>query len=257
MVSPASPRSVVKSPGRATMAARSPASNMNRPLPSAAASRAAVRVWDLPTRLFHWCLAAAIVTLVITGRTGGDAMAWHFRAGFVVMALLLFRLVWGFIGGHWSRFVRFWPSPRRMAGYLRGDPAAFGGAGHNPLGALSVYAMLLVLAVQVGTGLFSDDEISSTGPLSAFAPEDWVSALSRYHRNIGQWLVIGLVVLHLLAVLYYAVIRRHRLVGAMVHGDVHLDVPQPPSRDDLRSRVLALVVLALCFAFVGWVSRLG
>ena len=80
-----------------------------------------VRVWDLPTRLFHWVLALAVIGLVVTGKVGGNAMVWHFRLGYVVFALLLFRLVWGLVGGHWSRFVAFIYAPATLIAYLRGE----------------------------------------------------------------------------------------------------------------------------------------
>jgi len=93
-----------------------------------------VRIWDLPTRVFHWALVACIVGLVVTGQIGGTAMAWHFRLGYVVLSLLLFRLVWGFVGGHWSRFAVFVRSPATIAAYLRGHKTPEMEAGHNPLG---------------------------------------------------------------------------------------------------------------------------
>ncbi len=128
-----------------------------------------VRIWDLPTRLFHWVLALAVVLLVISAKVGGDAMHLHMRLGYLVFALLLFRLVWGVLGGHWSRFARFVPTPARLRAYLRGSPEASLHAGHNPLGALSVLAMLAVLSLQVASGLFADDEIAYSGPLTARA----------------------------------------------------------------------------------------
>mgnify|MGYP003610026477 FL=1 len=126
-----------------------------------------VRIWDLPTRLFHWALFVCVVALVVTAKVGGNAMNLHLRLGQVVFALLLFRLLWGFVGGHWSRFASFFPTPARLARYLGGRATAADTAGHNPLGALSVLAMLLVLGAQVGSGLFSDDDIAFSGPLTA------------------------------------------------------------------------------------------
>ncbi len=104
-----------------------------------------IRIWDLPTRLFHWLLAASVVALVVTAKVGGNAMVWHFRLGYVVLALLAFRLVWGLVGGRWSRFASFVPTPGRLWRYLRGSSAEADSAGHSPLGALSVLALLGVL----------------------------------------------------------------------------------------------------------------
>ena len=111
-----------------------------------------VRIWDLPTRLFHWALAACVIGLVITAKVGGNAMEWHFRLGYAVLALLVFRVVWGLIGGRWSRFSAFLYSPARLVRYLRGNAHPEDSAGHSPLGALSVFALLAVLGAQVGTG---------------------------------------------------------------------------------------------------------
>lgn len=126
---------------------------------------AAIRVWDLPTRAFHWALVACVVGLVISGNIGGNAMTWHFRFGYCVITLLMFRVVWGFVGGHWSRFASFVYPPTQIMAYLRTGGDASHKVGHNPLGALSVLAMLGILMLQVASGLMSDDEISASGPL--------------------------------------------------------------------------------------------
>jgi len=214
-----------------------------------------VRIWDLPTRLFHWALAAAVAGLFVTGKTGGDAMVWHGRLGCAVLALLLFRLAWGLVGGRWSRFASFWPTPARLARYLRGRATPHDTAGHNPLGALSVLAMLLALAAQVGTGLFADDDIAFTGPLAGTVPSAVVKAATRYHKDVGQWLVIVLVALHLLAIAVYAA-RGRGLVAAMLSGDKRLSFQEvvPPSADGAGRRLLALLVLAAAAAAVWWLT---
>ena len=85
-----------------------------------------VRIWDLPTRLFHWALAACIVGLVVTAKVGGEAMNWHFRLAYAVFTLLVFRLLWGLVGGHWSRFASFFPTPGRLARHFGGRSTAAG-----------------------------------------------------------------------------------------------------------------------------------
>ena len=97
-----------------------------------------VRVWDLPTRVFHWSLVFFFAGLVLTGEVGGQAMVWHFRFGYSVLSLLLFRLIWGFVGGRWSRFSAFIAGPATILRYARGEGTAQQSVGHNPLGALSV-----------------------------------------------------------------------------------------------------------------------
>lgn len=215
-----------------------------------------IRVWDLPTRLFHWALVAAVVGLAITGTIGGNAMVWHFRFGFSVLTLLLFRIVWGLVGGRWSRFGAFIYSPASVINYLKGKGKPEHGIGHNPIGAGSVFAMLGFLLAQVGTGLLSDDEIAFAGPLTRFVSNATVGLATDYHKNIGKWIVLALVVLHIAAIAFY-LWRKHNLVGAMLHGDKELVAAAPASRDDTASRLLALGVLLVCAAGVYWISSLG
>jgi len=216
-----------------------------------------VRIWDLPTRLFHWSLALCVIGLVVTGSIGGDWMTWHLRLGQAVFALLLFRVIWGFIGGRWSRFGSFLYSPVSLLNHLRGRAPLAHTAGHSPLGALSVFALLLVLMAQVGTGLVSDDEIANFGPLVRFVSGETVSAATGYHKSIGKWLILGLIGLHLLAILVYRIVKQQALTRAMVTGDKALPEALPPSRDDKGSRALALALLLACAALSWWVAGLG
>ncbi len=216
-----------------------------------------VRIWDLPTRIFHWVLAASVVALVVTAKIGGNAMEWHLRLGHGVLALLVFRIVWGLIGGRWSRFTAFVYSPMRVLRYVRGTPHPQDSIGHSPLGALSVFALLAVLVAQVSTGLLSDDEIAFAGPLTRFVSNAWVGQATWYHKEVGQYLVLGLVGLHVLAILFYTLARKQRLVGPMLHGDKVLPALVAPSRDDTISRAAAAVLLALSGLLAWWVSSLG
>jgi cytochrome b len=217
---------------------------------------ATVRVWDLPTRLFHWALAACVLGSITTGYIGGGAIDWHARLGYTALTLLLFRLVWGFVGGYWSRFPAFIYAPRSVIAYLRGQAHPDHLVGHNPLGSASVFAMLLVLLAQVGTGLFADDEISFTGPLNRFVSTSQGLAATWYHKNVGQWLLIALVLLHVAAVLYYLLKKRENLVQAMVSGDKVVRHETRSARDDARTRLGALVLLGLCAAGVAWLVGL-
>jgi cytochrome b len=213
-----------------------------------------VRVWDLPTRLFHWALAACVIGSVISAKLGGNAMVWHMRLGYAVLALLLFRLLWGLVGGRWSRFASFLPGPGKLWRYLRGRsrPEDFAEVGHNPLGALSVLAMLGWLALQVGSGLIADDEIANTGPLVRFVSLDTSLAWTSHHKSWGQWGIYLLVGLHLLALLYYLLVKRRNLLGPMLSGDKRLEAAVPAARDGARTRLLALALLAACAAGVAW-----
>ena len=215
-----------------------------------------VRVWDLPTRLFHWALTVCVIALVATAYIGGNAMAWHLRLGYAVMSLLLFRLVWGLVGGRWSRFSAFIYSPATLWRYLRGQGHPEHSVGHTPLGAGSVFALLGFLAVQVASGLMSDDEIAFAGPLTRFVSSETVEKASWYHTQVGQWGVIGFVVLHVAAILFYT-LRRHDLVKPMIVGDKHLPHPVLPSRDDTVSRIAAALLFGACVAVVTWMVNLA
>jgi cytochrome b len=213
-----------------------------------------VRIWDLPTRLFHWVLVLSVIGLFVTGHVGGDAMTWHGRLGYTVLALVLFRLLWGLVGGRWSRFASFVPTPGRLLRYLRGQVLPQDVAGHNPLGAFSVAAMLLLLAAQVGTGLFADDDIAFTGPLADSVSGAVVKAATRYHKGWGQWLLIALVSLHVLSIIFYA-LRGKNLLWPMIVGDKRMapDEAVEPSADGALQWGLAVLALALAAAAVWWI----
>ena len=215
-----------------------------------------VRVWDLPTRVFHWALVLGLLGLAISGTIGGNAMVWHFRLGYGVLTLLLFRLVWGLVGGRWSRFGAFIYTPQTVIAYLKGRGKPEHSVGHNPLGAGSVFAMLAVLLAQVGSGLFSDDDIAFAGPLTRFVSNATVSLATNYHKNIGKWVILALVLLHIAAIVFY-LWRKHNLVGAMLHGDKELIADVPDSRDDALSRISAVVVLGICAALVAGLVSLA
>lgn len=218
-----------------------------------------VRVWDLPTRLFHWVLMACVVGSVVSAKIGGNAMTWHFRLGYVVFALLAFRLIWGLMGGRWSRFASFLYAPATTLRYLRGQsrPDEHLDVGHSPTGALSVFALLALLAAQVGTGLFADDEIANAGPMVRFVSGATSSLATGWHKHWGQWLILALVALHVIAILVYRFKKGRDLVTPMLTGDKPLDASVPGSVDTLATRGLAVLLVALCGAGVGWLVSLG
>lgn len=175
---------------------------------------ARVRVWDLPTRLFHWTL----VLLIAFSWWSGDArrMDWHRYSGYAVLALLTFRIFWGFAGSSTARFTGFLRSPAATWRYVRG--LGPGGHGHNPLGAWSVLAMLLLLLTQVGLGLFSVDiDGIESGPLADRVSFDAGRAAADLHHIAFNGL-LALVALHLAAIAFYATARRDNLLGPMITG---------------------------------------
>lgn len=218
-----------------------------------------MRVWDLPTRLFHWVLALCVVGSFVTGLIGGNALVWHMRLGYTIFTLLAFRILWGVVGGRWSRFASFVYTPGSLLRYLRrrSRPDEHHEVGHSPLGALSVFALLAILAAQVGTGLFADDEIATTGPLNRFVASATGLALTAWHKGWGQWTIVALVLLHVAAIGWYRLGRGVDLVRPMLSGDRALAADVPASADGAGTRVLAALLLALCAAGVGWIVKLG
>lgn len=206
-----------------------------------------IRVWDLPLRLFHWllliCVAGALISVQI------KAMDWHGRFGLAVVGLLAFRLVWGLIGSTHARFWSFAPGPKRLADYLRGR---WQGLGHNPLGALSVFAVLGVLAFQSITGLFADDVIAYTGPLRRAVSGDTASQLTGWHMRM-EYVIYGLIALHLAAIAFHELIKRERLVKPMITGRKQVE-----ARDARHARGggwVAFLLAALIAAGAVWVAN--
>ncbi|MDK9704026.1 MAG: cytochrome b/b6 domain-containing protein [Sulfuritalea sp.] len=173
------------------------------------------RVWDLPTRSFHWALVVCVVASFVTAKIGGNAMIWHGRIGVAVFGLLVFRLVWGFAGSTYARFTQFVRGPRTIGAYLRGQ---WQGAGHNPLGALSVLAMLATLLLLVTTGLFANDDIAFEGPLYALVGKELSDQVVGIHRLVEP-VIILLVLAHLAAIAFYVRIRKETLIMPMITGE--------------------------------------
>jgi cytochrome b len=210
-----------------------------------------VRVWDLPTRVFHWALVLLVVVAFVTGLVGGNLIDWHGRAGIAIAGLLAFRLVWGVVGSTYARFADFVPGPAHLWAHLRGH---WDGLGHNPLGALSVLALLAVLLFQVVSGLVSSDDIAFEGPLHALVSKDTSDWLTALHRQ-NFWVLIGLVVLHLAAILYYLLAKKDNLVKPMISGVK--EVSDPAARPAQGGGPLALVIALAVAAGAVWVANGG
>jgi cytochrome b len=201
-----------------------------------------IQVWDAPTRLFHWALVVLLCTSWLTVSQGW--MAMHFLSGFCIIALLLFRLAWGFVGSDTSRFSRFLKSPlaalRHLARLHRREPDTE--IGHNAAGGWMVLLMLLLLAVQVATGLCANDDVATEGPLFKYVGKDWSDWLSHVHA-VNFTLIQIAVAAHIAAIVAYAVVKRHDLVRPMITGRKYLPdaVPHPAIANPLRALVLMLV----------------
>lgn len=217
-----------------------------------------VRVWDIPTRLFHWSLVLLMVFSFVTAHLGGNWMRWHFYSGYCILTLILFRVLWGFCGGRYARFRSFLFSPRQIIDYLRQAPGAVKTLGHNPLGSVSVFALLFFVGFQATTGLFSNDDISEQGPLVRYISEATSALMTKLHK-LNEKVLIALVLLHLGAILFYLLARRENLIRPMIHGDKEAgdaaDAAQA-SRDDpgmwLRALAVALISVAIVTGIVNW-----
>jgi cytochrome b len=187
-----------------------------------------------------------VAGLIATGELG--MMQLHFWLGYAVLTLVLFRLVWGFLGGHWSRFINFVPTPAKLRAYVQAVRAheETRSIGHNPLGALSVLGMLSILLLQVFSGFMSDDEIANTGPWTAFVPTNWVELATEYHGEIGKVILFLLIAIHVVTVLYYKRVKNDDLITPMITGDKVLQSETHASRDTRTSRLFALGIFAGC-----------
>lgn len=219
-------------------------------------SATTVRIWDLPTRLFHIGFALCVIGAIVSVKVGGLWMDWHVRLGIASLALLVFRLIWGVVGPRYARFCQFVSSPAQALRYLRSMRQATSStpsyAGHNPLGSWAVIAMLLIIGFQAITGLFANDDIMTQGPLAQFVSESTSSLMTGLH-TLNEPVVYGIIALHLLALVFYA-IRGQHLVPPMIHGDVPikaLAVGTPPARDDAAIRLRA-ALLAVLLAWGAW-----
>lgn len=177
-------------------------------------------------------------------------MVWHARLGYTVLALLAFRLIWGFVGGHWSRWAQFPLSMSRLNAYLKGNETHL--AGHSPAGAWSVVIIMILLSFQITTGLFSTDDIFFSGPLSAWVSSSASSLFTAIHKGPGKLLILLWVVLHLAAILFYARVKKRLLLPAMITGDHHFQPAHIVSSEDkpthrLWALILFLSLLSLAF----------
>lgn len=173
-----------------------------------------IRVWDLPTRLFHWLLVILFAVQWWSGKA--ERIEIHVAAGLTLLGLIVFRLLWGLFGGSTARFSHFVRGPGAVIAYLRGrrGPAI----GHNPIGGWSVILILLLLAVQIGLGLFaSDEDYLDTGPLAHLVSFESARALAHNHEILFN-ILLGLAGLHVLAVLFYLLVRRDDRVMPMLGG---------------------------------------
>jgi len=216
----------------------------------------AVAVWDLPTRLVHWALVVLVAFSWWTGEYG--ELSWHRWSGYAILGLVLFRIYWGFAGSSTARFTHFVRGPGAVWTYSRTllERVGTGAAGHTALGGWSIVAMLLLLLTQTGLGLFAVDvDGLESGPLSDLVTFETGRQLAKWHETTVD-ILIGVIALHVAAVLFYWLYKRENLFGAMFTGVKRLPrTPAPQVRIvSLWRAVVGLLVIAL--AVTALVTRL-
>lgn len=211
------------------------------------------RIWDWPVRLVHWMIVALLVTLVVTAEVGGNAMEWHVRAGETMLALVLFRVIWGFVGTRHARFSSFVRGPAAVLRYARSvvRPPHELHVGHNPLGGWMVIALLLLLLVQAGTGLFSNDDVLTEGPLVRFISKDLSDTISGFHIK-NAWVIVALACVHIGAVMFYLLALKENLIAPMVHGSKRLPATRANAGAGREGPAKAIVLLGGCGLAVWW-----
>lgn len=200
-----------------------------------------IRLWDLPTRLFHWLLVLAVIAAVVSGQLGGNLIELHGKIGLAIVGLIAFRLVWGFAGSTYARFAQFFPTPAKIKVYLKGE---WRGLGHNPLGGLSVFSLIFLLTVQVVSGLFANDDIAFVGPLFELIDKSLSDRLSGIHHLLSN-VLIALVVLHVGAVIFHGRVKKDDLVKPMLTGWKEGASGEPAKGGGAIALVVALLIAGL------------
>lgn len=210
-----------------------------------------VPLWDLPVRMFHWVLAALVVFSFVTGQLAGSWLAWHFRSGYAILALVIFRLAWGVFGSETARFSHFVRAPATVLRYVQWTRAGRNPVvlGHNPLSGWMVVLLLLIVGAQAVSGLFVDDEIANQGPLAAKVSSAVVAKMSALH-HYNQWCLVAAVLAHVTAITVYQRFVRVDVLGPMWHGTRELPIGVTPPRQ--ASIVRGAVLMAISAAFVYW-----
>lgn len=197
--------------------------------PQAELPKSRVSVWDLPLRLFHWALVVSVAVAFLSSEEASPLSRWHMLFGWIVAVLLVFRVVWGFVGGEHSRFLDFLRPSRigqHVSGLLKGTKEA--SLGHNPIGAVSIVVLLTLSALTVGTGAFDGE-----------GAEDLHEAFA--------WALLAMVGLHVAAVIVMSLLERENLILAMITGRKP-SVRHPGAVDARRPGIFALVLAALAVA---------
>lgn len=207
-------------------------------------------VWDLPLRLFHWLLVVSLIASWVTAEVGFDWMPYHLYLGYWTLGLLVFRIIWGFVGPRHARFASFLTGPSGLWRYARALAAGtmIQTAGHNPLGGISVIVMLVLVGFQAVTGLFATDDIVWTGPYNPAVSEATADRLTGLH-HLNFNIILAAVALHIMAIAFYFLVKKQNLVAAMLHGRKVVPEHEAISKSEV---VKALIVIVISAGLVYW-----
>jgi cytochrome b len=208
-------------------------------------------IWDLPLRLFHWCFAFTVFGCWYTAEQGADMVEIHMQLGFVTLGLILFRIVWGFVGTRHARFTQFIPSPKRLVNYLTPFKTNEASPGHNPLGALMIVVMILLVTAQAVSGLFINDDIFSAGPYYGTLTQNVEKLMFFIHHNTFDFMIAA-IILHIFAVSYYWLIKKQNLIIPMITGKKSADLVKATDAISHSKLLLAIILVMLCAVFIYW-----
>jgi cytochrome b len=212
-----------------------------------------IRVWDLPTRVFHWSIVVLFIFSWVSAEIGGTAMQYHLWSGYAILSLVIFRVLWGVVGSETTRFAHFVRGPRTVMAHARAflkSGYQSVALGHNALGGWSVLAMLFALALQTTTGLFANDDLTTEGPLYHLVSKATSDLISEIHSS-AFYVLLALVVIHIVAIGFYRVVHRQNLLTPMLTGDKVVPQGTPALRQ--ASVWLALVLALAAGGAVYWI----
>jgi cytochrome b len=215
-------------------------------------------VWDLPLRIFHGLLVLSIIASWYTSDQDNGLIEYHLLVGYFALGLIVFRILWGFLGTTHSKFLNFFPSLRKIISYIqsfkKNEPLHY--AGHNPLGSLMVFFMLTVIFLQAVSGLFMDDDIFTTGPYSGSINSSIESVLVYIHRN-GFNLILVAVALHISAVVFYVRVKKQALISAIITGKKSSKVVNKKDSISHSKIGLAILISIVVAGFIYWLVVLN
>ena len=210
-----------------------------------------VLVWDIPTRVFHWLLVSSLLAQYATAEWLENAIQWHFYIGYFTLFLVIFRILWGFVGTQYARFSSFVTGPRKVIRYLKTlfDKDSMPSIGHNPLGGWFVVIMLVLVAVQAISGLFMTDDIFLDGPYRPLADEKTLALMNSLH-HLAFDILLYVIALHIAAVFFYSIYKKQKLVPAMLHGKKVSKAVGIAGSRLVRALVIALLAAAIVYVAV-------